>query len=231
MVRDSYKRGITKELKLMDTINNYSDWNCQKNSDPYDIDLIVHLTKGRKILIEVEETGKRYWPSISSKPSYPSGLLTMPIRKIKYFISDFKKIEKASFNSLEDFFKFYPKTTIFKPRSNKNEIRIYVKGSYNLKYICIVTEDIIVKSLNSNLADQQYVNRRIRKLKQDTRWIFYNNLWFNPEVKNMKGKKREDPILLILGTIQQKKNGIIWEPLDNIVKILEKLKKQKWHNK
>jgi len=232
IIRDDYDRGVSKENELIKAIRDLCGFNCYKNDNAYDIDLVISLSKDKKILIEVEETSYRSWPNSSPKPNFPSGFLTMPIRKVKYFISDFSKLERKVINSIEDFLELYPPNTLFKPRSHENEIRLYIKGSYNLEYLCLVGEDTIIKSLNNKLDDQELVNKRILELQKErrkNRWIFWRNLWYNPDVKNMKGEYRSDPVLLILGLID-KSNDLIWIHRSNICTILKKLIKQKWGN-
>jgi len=226
-IRDDYERGVRKEHVLKDIINNCK-FHCDKNNDPYDIDLVVNLREDKRILIEVEETSERNWPSDSYNPEFPSGLLTMPIRKVKYFIDNSEKLEKKSINSIEEFTKLYPNNILFKPKSSKDEIRLYIKGSFNLKHLCLIRESTIVESLNSKLSDQKFVDMRIKELKQkNSNWKFLGNLWYNPYVKNMKGKDRDDPVLLILGLFERK-NDLIWIEQSRICDVLKKLIKSKW---
>ena len=228
MIRDDYERGVRKEYELKQVIVDTCRLACKKNDDKYDIDLVITLSKNKKILIEIEETSKRFWPTNNWKPQFPSGLFTMPIRKVKYFIADFKKLEKTYIKSIENFIKLYPKSTLFKPRSSKDEIRLYIKGSYNLKYLCMVKENIIVNSLNHNLKDQKFVDAHIKELKKrSSKWRFYRNLWYNPLVRNMKGKQRDDPGLLILGLIN-KDNNLIWIEKSDLCCIFNELIKTKW---
>lgn len=180
-----------------------------------------------KIYIEVEETSARTWPETQSKPSFSSGLLTMPIRKVKYFIKDYRKLELKSFDKINDFTNLFPGNKIFQPRASKDEIRLYVKGSQNLKYICLVKDDIIIKALNQQLVDQQFVNQKIKQLKNPN-WKFKGNIWGNPYVKNMNDETRDDKLLLILGTLSDKNNGLIWIKAEDICKYLSMFAKSKW---
>lgn len=74
IIRDSIKRGEDIEYRLINFLKNQGI-DASKNEDKYDIDLIVNLTGGRTILIEVEETSYKTWSGNSKKPSYPSKLL------------------------------------------------------------------------------------------------------------------------------------------------------------
>jgi len=227
VIRDDYKRGVSKEHELKKIIVDICKFHCNKNKDPYDIDLVINLHENKKILIEVEETSDRSWPSDSLKPKFYSKLLTMPIRKVKYFIDDFKKLEKKTIGSIEEFIKLYPKNTLFKSRNSKDEIRLYIKGNYNLKHLCVVSEEIIVKALNGKLRDQKLVDKCVGKLKKNSKWKFSGNLWYNPSVRNMKGEYRDDRVLLILGLIDGN-NDLIWIEQSSVCTVLKGLIKSKW---
>lgn len=205
MVKDNLNRGVSKELLLIDFIKQTCKLNVYKNPDPFDIDLVIYLRSGRKILLEIEETSKRNWPEDKQKPQTPSLLFTMPLRKIKYFIrnghilSDYLR-KNSSINSIEEFNFLYPEN---KFESRSDCIRIYIKGSYNLAKLCVVRNEVIVKSLNNELVDQQKVNQRISEIKRwNSRWRFKGNIWENTSVKNYDEVIREDPLLLILGHVE-----------------------------
>jgi len=213
MVRDSLERGVEKELEIKEFLEKYCDIvkNARKNPDEYDIDLIVE-TKNNKIRFEIEETSSRNWPSDSKKATFSSNLLTMPLRKIKYFIKESGKIgdfleERGTIKSFEDFYELYPDDHIFEPTNQDN---YYIKGSYKMNYLSISNPTLIVNSLNYNLKDQSHVDKRVNNVKDwvDS-WKINQNIWLNPSVKNMSGKSRSDPMLLILGHIQ-KDNEINW---------------------
>ena len=118
-------------------------------------------------MIEVEETSRRTWPEYSQKPRFPSGLLTMPIRKIKYFVEEGSEIENylmehGSIDSIQQFTKIYHNVK-FTPK--RDVIRLFMKCSYNFNYACIATSDLIKESLNNELKDQSQVLMKIQNQK------------------------------------------------------------------
>ncbi|MGJ8454324.1 hypothetical protein ACSFC1_03365 [Pseudothermotoga sp. U03pept] len=225
MVRDSYERGEEQERKIIELLK-AKGMSAEKNYDKYDIYIIIRFAEGICILAEIEETSCRSWPSSSEKPLYPSKLFTMPIRKIKYFVGNAWALEEylkvnRSIRSIEEFNQLFDKSTTFVPK-NDGRIRLYIKGSCNLEHLCIVKSETIVKALNHNLADQDKVDKRIDDLKRQAKGLNFNfqgNIWENNEVKNFKGERREDPVTLVLGHIEEK-NDLIWLKLDDLHKIL-----------
>jgi hypothetical protein len=215
LIRDDLSRGVSKEFSLLELIKKYCDVikKIYKNPNIYDIDLIVELKNNKEVLLEIEETSRRNWPEKHSKPDIPSKLFTMPLRKIKYFIKNGDLLEKyliknSTISSISEFNTLYAKGTRFE--LNNDKIRIYIKGSYNLKKLCVIKSRVILKSLNNQLSDQIAIKKRIKEISDwNGSWTFQNNLWENKLVKNYENEIREDPILLIVGHVD-KENDLIW---------------------
>jgi len=222
LVRDSIKRGESFELKVMEFLKDRCGIDCWKNYDKYDIDIVAEID-GNEVLIEVEESDSRYWPSHSKRPTLnykiPSKLLTIPIRKIKYFVNEGDILEEylkryRTIRSIKEFESIFNSVDKFTPKDDR--LRIWLKLSHNFgEYLCIVTQNVICDALNHNLKDQSDVDKRILELKEISsnsrylRWYFKNNLWENRNVKSMNGKPRDDPVLLILGRVD-KENDLIF---------------------
>jgi len=229
-IRDSLNRGVSIEFSIIHILRECKAFRAvYKNTNPYDIDVIIELSDGRKILIEVEETSSRSWPPTEQKPKFPSGLLTIPIRKIKFFISESVKLdryltENGTINSISEFLEIFPEDYYFKPLTEADCIRLYMKGSTNMQYICIVDQSVIIKALNYELKDQKCVDMVIKKLSERKSWKFYKNLWENWDVRNMEGVKREDKLLLILGCINE--GEFIWTNLDSLCMEIKELAQQ-----
>lgn len=227
MPRDSIERGEEMERIVLEQLKKCEKFrNVKKNEDPYDIDLVVEV-EGRKILIEVEETAKRNWPSNEPKPLFISGFLTMPARKIKYFVDDGNSMESyltkhRSIDSIEEFKKLYKGVQCFKPIRRDKEVRIYLKGSHKMEHICIVRQEIIVNALNGTLIDQKFVEKRKNELTNG-HWQFEKNLWENNSVTNMKNEPRDDKLLLILGLFDREDNGLIWGKLSDLCQLLQEV--------
>jgi hypothetical protein len=218
LVRDSIKRGESFELEVIKFLKDKCGIDCRKNDNKYDIDIVAEID-GKEALIEVEESSDRYWPSHSNRPTIPSKLLTIPIRKIKYFVNEGYTLEEylkkyGTIRSIEEFESIFDGVDKFTPKDDK--LRIWLKLSHNFgEYLCIVTQNVICDALNHNLKDQSDVDKRILELKEISsnsrylRWYFKNNLWENRNVKSMNGKPRDDPVLLILGRVD-KENDLIF---------------------
>jgi len=231
MIRDDYKRGEEMEEKLIIILKD-NGIDAEKNPDPYDIDVIVNLGDDIYILIEIEETSSRNWPPNYTKPNYRSKLFTMPIRKIKYFIGNKTKTnitlddylkKNSTIESIKEFNKLFDDNTKFVSKNDK-KIRLYIKGSFELNNLCIVKSETIIKALNNTLIDQCKVNQQIKEISNKNKkdWDFKGNLWENRCVKNFKNQKRDDPVTLILGHIEEK-NELIWISKDQLYDTLYKI--------
>jgi len=141
VIRDSFHRGEKIEDVICKFFEDFCNFKCRRNKDRCDIDLIVEIN-GKSVLIEVEESGANYWPSNEPYPTVPSNLISMPIRKIKYFVNEAGVLEEylgenGTVNSLEELERLF-NVEYFTPK--EDTIRIWLKTSYKLgNFYCIVT--------------------------------------------------------------------------------------------
>jgi hypothetical protein len=225
MRRDSIKRGESIQEFICSVFRKKCGFECPGNtkSDKYDIDLEV-VIEGQIVFVEVEETYKRYWPENRPKPSYPSGLLTMPLRKIKYFIREFKNFTEFTPQSIKEFINFVRENKISLNELSYIPNAYYMKTNYNAKYFFVVDSLHILKSLSFDLEDQDVISSTIRRLSRSNNFRFYNNIWENKRVRNYKGQPRDDKVLLIVGTLES--SYIRWGKLDTICDIFKTIIKK-----
>ena len=229
MVRDNLNRGVNKEFDIINFILGECDViSVNKNSNEYDIDVVLELPNNKKALIEIEETSLKNWPPNKRKPLVPSKLFTIPLRKIKYFVEESELLSSylktnSTIKSIAEFNSIIPKKTKYKVKTDC--YRIYIKGSYNLKNLCIVKSRLIVNSLNYVLKDQTQIDKRKNIITTwNPKWKFQKNIWENNSVKNYSNQFREDPLLLIVGHLEYSKDLIWIEEKELCQEVLEKLK-------
>lgn len=232
MFRENYE-GHAKEIeeKIKNKLNRCG-YSCKKNPNKYDIDIVAVAKNGQTFYVEVEESSSQFWPSDKPKPTVLSNLITIPIRKIKFFISQGEKIDThlqmhSTINTINEFYNIYSDIydkKLFKPK--KDSARIWIKTSYNATYFCIADQIDIVSALNRGLPDQNEVYQKIQKIKKWDNWQFKDNIWYNPIVKGSSGKIRSDPVLLTLGTVDSDNQRLIWDSTNNLCeKISEALRR------
>ena len=237
MFRENYEGRSKKiEEKIKNKLKECG-YLCGKNPNKYGIDIVAENDKNQ-FYVEVEESYPRFWPSDKTKPTVLSHLITMPIRKIKFFITDGKIMDTflqthGTVSTIDEFYNIYKEIydkKNFKPK--KDAAIIWIKTNYKATYFCIADQIDIVLGLNRELSDQNEVIQRIKEIERYDRWQFMDNIWYNPAVKGSSGEARKDPILLILGTISSDNQRLIWDSIDNLCKrineILQRFKKVAW---
>jgi len=208
------------EIKIKNKLKDCG-YSCEKNPDKYDIDIITRDGKNQ-FYVEVEESYPNFWPSNKTKPTVPSGLITMPIRKIKFFIADGERMStflqaNSTVSTINEFCNIYrdacDKKT-FEPK--KDSARIWIKTSYEAISFCIADQIDITLALNRKLPDQDAVDQRIKEISDHNTWQFVDNIWYNPLVRGSSGEIRGDPVLLILGTVNADNQRLIWDSMSNL---------------
>lgn len=174
MVRENPIRGEMMECKIINLLS-CKGILARKNPDKYGMDVELLLEGNKTVLLEIEETQCDKWPAECEKPTYPSELFTMPIRKIKYFVSNRTKQnetldrylkENSTIHSIDEFYKLFDKSTKWTGLSD-GKIRLYIKGSWELEHLCIVKSETIIKALNGQLTDQDEVKSRIEEMRKN----------------------------------------------------------------
>jgi hypothetical protein len=146
--------------------------------------------------IEVEGTHADNWNNTERPEKWgrKSNLMTMPLRKIKYFIEDNSALIKRESVEVKEFIKIYgldnPKVKL---KVNTDLPRFWIKISHCRKFFCICYKDEIVEKINQEYyyPDKRYKNHE----------GYYRNLWFNPFVTNYKGELRSEQTQIVLGKI------------------------------
>ncbi|NPA41120.1 MAG: hypothetical protein GXO18_02490 [Aquificae bacterium] len=224
---DVSKDNIARGEKIQEIICNAfkkCGLNCidRTRANKYDIDLEI-LCGSRSVFIEVEETSRRYWDSHSPKPIYPSKLLTMPLRKVKYFIKEFNTEDFRNFlpQTIDEFFSFINKKGINLNKLTEIDNTVYLKCNYGAKYFFIAKSKHIRIALQHKLPDQEYIDKLIRKAKKRfVNHLFYGNMWENKYSRNYEGILREDPVTLVIGSLGS--DYIVWGNTNNICELLKK---------
>lgn len=203
-IRDPYTgKAIDVEKFVTDFINKNiaKEFYCVKNQDEYDIDLILLKRNDNQEIIayiEVEGSNERSWND-QSKPSWPSGLMTMPLRKLKFFIKENDKMiaflrEKSTIEKDEFFALYSLNSSNYKFTPLLDKPRFWLKISNSGRYFC-VTDTLNIVSMVNQIKPKSGYER---------------NIWRNPRVTNKMGQIRSDQTLIVVGDIKTVDDGLVW---------------------
>lgn len=193
-IRDPFDGKSKEDEKFMiEYVNRtYIKINAIKNPDKYDIDVILYNNQGKKIAyLEVEGTHQGWW-SNTERSTWPSNLMTMPIRKMKYFIQENSSLHDYLLENgtieKDQFIQLY---SLNDEEFTLNVIeglpRFWIKISYCGRYFCICSKDEIVEKINQS---KYYPDKRITNHEG-----YFRNIWYNERIP------RDDKTVLVLGEI------------------------------
>lgn len=163
-----------------------------KNPVKYDIDVIIYNNQEKKIAyLEVEGNHEDSW-SDTERSTWPSNLMTMPIRKMKYFIQEYPPLHDYLLeNSTIEKDQFIQLYCLNDEEVTLNVIeglpRFWIKISNCGRYFCICSKEEIVEKINQS---KYYPDKRIMNHEG-----YFRNIWYNKHIS------RDDKTFLVLGEI------------------------------
>ncbi len=152
---------IEDEIFIKNYINQNTDNSvkCIKNPDELDIDLI--LKKDDKVIgyIEVEGSWEKTWNN-ELRINWPSGLISVPLRRLKEFTIDNEELIENNIIEKPDFLRLGLDKKKFRPFPVK---RFWTKVSFS-GHSCIIADDIqILDRVNSNPRQNIVYNPLIKR--------------------------------------------------------------------
>lgn len=224
------------ENDFCEIINDVSDkYKCVKNTDSNDYPVILQsLRDDKEYLFNIEKINKRWWSGRLKKPFFPSGLLIIPITDIIPMVENSNDIIRFAENEEENFLEqnieklnelfIYNRSEFY---CKQDRTRMIIKMNADINYMAIIRPELIRDALNNKLSDQSEIDKRIMMQKKLSfvkkyGFRFFNNVWFNPNGKKIKGVLYNTKLYLIIGTLQDD-SGIIWTDRVHFPEILSSL--------
>lgn len=134
---------------------------CEKNHDKMGIDSVLYHVNEKKIIgfIECEGSWKSTWNG-EEHPNWPSGTISVPLRRLKEFTMDNEELIEFNIIEREDFMKHKLHKKKFRPPKIKS---FWVKLDYSGTKACFVDAEHILNRVNANSIGNIYVNEAIKR--------------------------------------------------------------------
>ncbi len=194
-------------------------------------EIVIH--KDNNILkLRIEIINPRWWHENLSKPVFSTGFFMIPLSQalemvngldeLKNYLKEDERQEMSIDAIREIIYKNKDSIT-----TNTQSKTILIKSNFNEKYMCIITSDTVLKSINKKLTDQKSINENIELQKKysyikQAGFDFHDNIWYYSGRKNIKTELYNTDIFLILGLLKDN-SDIIWTNIDEVTDIIKSL--------
>lgn len=222
---------LTHEKQLYQIVYKLDNrFNYEINKDKSDIRFILINNLNNKILVKMQKVEIRWWKQYYKRPIFPSGLITIKLSDIKFFIDGVNDIiqiiekNETTINKLNNIKSIIDNKANFPPKTDATRILILYNSFFN--NFCMIKAQTISDSLNYLLKDQLSVNQKIRMQKKfsiikKSKFDFYKNIWLNPKGINDRKALYPSSLMLILGCIKAD-NDFLWIKAGELVNKLRK---------
>jgi hypothetical protein len=176
-----------------------------------------------KVKLNIEKISNRWWGDNIKKPVFSTGFFMIPLTQVLKLVKGLEDLEEylSKFDKIHiDKIQELIEKDMDNISMDNNEKTFLIKTNSNMKYICIVTPELLLKALYGNLEDQKTINEGIELQKKysyikKTGFGFYKNIWYYPGRKNIKTELYKTDIFLILGGLRSN-SGLIWTCSDDL---------------